>query len=206
MLESAKSSPSSVFFPESPLTPSELFEHPQWYAFRTRARAEKKVDRLLGDAGIESYVPLVERRRQWSDREKRVQFPLFPGYIFSRLVLTRLHEVLRTPGLVGVVRINGYPTPVRDQELESIRDLVEGANSAGVEPEPCDYLVRGQEIRVVGGPFSGMQGILLEARGRARVIVRISAIRQAVSVEIERQFVRSLEDAETASPLAPILT
>jgi transcriptional antiterminator NusG len=187
--------------------PGDLFESERWYAFRTRSRAEKKVDRLLSDLGIESYVPLIERTSQWSDREKRVRFPLFPGYVFSRFVLTRLHEVLRTPGIVEVVRVNGYPTPVRDQELRSIRELVEGSNIAGIEPDPCDYLTRGQEVEVIDGPFLGLRGILLETRAKARVIVQIAAIRQAVSVEIERRFVRPLEEAQvTAPPLVPSST
>lgn len=183
--------------PESCSPPAELYENARWYACRTRARAEKKVDRLLGSLGISSYLPLLERERQWSDRQKRVGLPLFPGYVFARFPLTQLGDVLGTPGLASIVRVNGYPTPVRENELESIRTLVDGANQAQVEPAPCDYLVRGQEVRVVQGPFQGLSGVLIEARGRTRVVVRITAIRQAVSVEMGRQFVWPLQGPES---------
>lgn len=173
--------------------PPELYERPHWYACRTRARAEKKVDHLLRGRGIDSYTPLLERTRQWSDREKRVSFPLFPGYVFARFSLTRLFEIVQTPGLVNVVRVNGYPTPVRESELESIRALVEGSSLSGVEPSVCDPLHHGQQVEVIEGPFRGLSGIFVEVRGKARVVVQITAIRQAVSVEIDRRLVRPLE-------------
>ncbi|MFQ5889664.1 MAG: UpxY family transcription antiterminator [Gemmatimonadota bacterium] len=161
-----------------------------WYACRTRARAEKNVDRLLAGAGIESYLPLIERERQWTDRRMRIAYPLFPGYVFARFKLTELYEVLRTPGLVTVVRLNGDPTPVRDEELESIRALVKGANHTGAMPSFSDRVAPGQEVVVIGGPFQGMRGTLLRTRGNAQVVVRLSAIRFVVGVEMDRRFLR----------------
>ena len=79
---------------------------PQWYACRTRPRAEKQAGRLLKLRGVQSYVPLLERERQWSDRKKRVGFPLFAGYVFAQFSLASLHEVLSTPGIVTVVLVD----------------------------------------------------------------------------------------------------
>jgi len=62
----------------------QLFDTLRWYACRTRARAEKRAARLLSGNGVESYLPPIERQRQWADRKKRVAFPLFPGYVFAR--------------------------------------------------------------------------------------------------------------------------
>lgn len=170
--------------------PGELYGNPRWYACRTRARAEKQVNRLLNGSGIEAYLPLIEQERRWADRCKRVAFPLFPGYVFARFRLTELAQVQGTPGVVLVVRANGYPTPLRDAELESVRILAAGANATGVLPSPSDFLEAGQEVVVVDGPFKGMTGLLVEVRGRARVIVRLSAIRQAAGVELERRLLR----------------
>ncbi|MFQ5680404.1 MAG: transcription termination/antitermination protein NusG, partial [Gemmatimonadota bacterium] len=156
----------------------------RWYACQTRARAEKQVELRLRGVGFESYLPLLLRERQWADRRKRVALPLFPGYVFARFPLTDLHAVLGTPGLATVVRLNGRPTPVREEEIASVRALVEGANATGVLPSPSDDLTPGQEVVVVGGPFEGMRGRLVEERGAARVVVRLAAVRQAVSVEM----------------------
>lgn len=174
--------------------PPVLYERPHWFACRTRARSEKAADRLLEERGVERYLPLVEKERQWADRVKTVAFPLFPGYLFARFTLTDLGDVLRTPRVISVVRVNGYPTPVREEELESVRRLVEGASASGREPEPADYLQPGDPVVVTEGPFEGMRGILLEARGRARVAVRLHAIRQATSVELDRSVMRPLDE------------
>lgn len=165
----------------------------QWYACRTRARSEKKVDRLLTAAGVTSYLPLVERLRQWSDRSKHVEFPLFPGYVFARFSLSVLPEIVRTPNLIEIVRVNGSPTPIREEEIDSIRALVLGAERIGEEPAPHEYLARGQEVQVIEGPFHGLRGILTEVRGSTRIVVRLGAIRQAVSVEMSRRFVKSVD-------------
>lgn len=172
------------------MTLAELYRDPRWYACRTRARAEKQVNRLLGAAGLETYLPLVVQDRRWADRTKRVEFPLFPGYVFARFALTELHPVLGTRGVVTVVRVNGYPTPIREEELESVRILVDAANRTGRLPSPADLLELGQEVVVVSGPFGGMRGLLVEFQGRSRVVVRLSAIGQAVSVEMPRDWLR----------------
>jgi len=164
---------------------------PGWYACRTRARAEKQVNRMLRLRGVESYLPLLEQVRQWTDRRKRVGFPLFPGYLFARFNVGTTHEVLRTPGVVDIIRHDGSPAPVRDEELDSIRILVAGVNAGGSPPEPVEFLHEGQEVIVTEGPFSGIRGTLIEDRSRARVVIRLSALRRALSVELPRELLRA---------------
>lgn len=86
--------------------------------------------------------------------------------------------------------MNGHPTPVREEELESVRSLVQGTKDTGVEPRSHEYLIRGQEVEVVLGPFQGLSGLLVEMRGTTRVVVQLSAIRLAVSVELSPRAVR----------------
>ncbi len=164
---------------------------PQWYACRTRPRAEKQAGRLLKLRGVQSYVPLLERERQWSDRKKRVGFPLFAGYVFAQFSLASLHEVLSTPGIVTVVRQGGSPARVRSEELESVRVLVQCVNAGNAPPEPVEFLESGQEVIVSHGPFSGIRGVLVEDRGRTRVVIRLSALRRALSVELPRKILRA---------------
>lgn len=167
--------------------PAELYREPHWYALRTRGRAEKAVARRLEERGFTSYCPLIERERQWADRRTRVLFPLFPSYVFARFTLTDLGEVLGVPGVTTVVRTAGVPTVVRPEELDSVRLLETGIGETGEEPHPADYLEVGEPVRVEEGPFAGMTGVLTEERGRSRVLVRLSAIRQAVGIEVDRE-------------------
>ncbi|MDH5805860.1 MAG: UpxY family transcription antiterminator [Gemmatimonadota bacterium] len=162
----------------------------RWYACRTKSRAEKRVAERLVLEGIESYLPLVLVERQWSDRKTRVPFPLFSGYVFARFELTQVHEILKTPGVSTIIRTGNKPSPVRDQEIESVRIMVEAANQVGVLPTPADDLVLGDDVIVVDGPFKGVVGTLIQARKKTKVLVRLTTIRQGVSVEIDRRHLK----------------
>ena len=165
---------------------------PRWYACYTRARAEKRAASLLASNGVESYLPVIEQLRQWSDRKKRVAFPLFPGYVFARFDLRRTYDVVNIPGIVAIVGVDGDPAPIRDEELESVRILVSGVNAGEEVPKVVETFTVGQVVIATEGAFAGMRGVLLEERGRTRVVVRLSGLCQAVSVELPRRFLRSV--------------
>lgn len=162
----------------------------RWYAARTRSRSEKAAYRVLESNGIESYLPLVEQQRRWADRKKWVEFPLFPGYLFVRSHRDDLGSVLATPGVVDVVRVEGRPAVVREDEIASVRALIEGVRRTGELPRASDYVVVGERVRVTEGPFAGLVGTLVEERGRTRVAVRLRVLRQAVSVDLDRCWLR----------------
>ena len=168
-----------------PLGPDRLYAEPRWYACYTRARSEKQVARLLTERQIESFLPVVPRTRQWKDRRKLVDFPLFPSYVFGRFTLRDVHAVLTTPGVSTIVRANGYPTPIPDEEIESVRRVVEHISATGAIPEPRPFLAVGQRVRVTAGPGEGVEGFVIELRGRKRVLVGIAAIGQGLEINID---------------------
>lgn len=174
-------------------TPVAHVAETRWYACRTRARAEKQVDRLLTGRVVQSFLPLIEKERQWADRKKRVRFPLFPGYTFARFALEEIRLVLCTPGLASIIHTGGRPTPLDDQEIESVRLFVDGVNQTGQIPMLEYDIAVGQKVVVTAGPFEGMCGTLVEQRGRAKVIIEISAIRQAMSVELDPAVLRQMD-------------
>ena len=168
-----------------------LHREPHWYACRTRARAEKQVDRMLAEAGYETYLPLVSTPRQWSDRTKHVALPLFSGYTFVRFRLADFLSVTQTVGLVHVVGGRSAPAPVREEELEAVRCFVRGVEGTGKLPETVVWWEPGTPVVVLDGPFQGMRGFLLEVRApTTRVAVRLTAIRMAVCVELPRSSLR----------------
>ena len=166
------------------LAPSALLTEPRWYACFTRSRHEKQVEAVLKRRGIPSYLPVVPRVRQWKDRKKVVAWPLFPSYVFGRFTLRQIHDVLVVPGVSTVVRSNGYPTPIADNELENVRRFAEAAAQTGVLPDLRPLIVAGDWVRVLDGPFIGVEGRVLERRGRRRVLVGLSAIGQGLEVDM----------------------
>jgi transcription antitermination factor NusG len=165
----------------------------RWYACYTRARAEKQVEKSLRERGFESYLPLIARERQWKDRKKTVPFPLFPSYVFGCFRLADMHAVLTTPGVSTIVRTRGgQPSPISADELANVKRFVEALERSGLEPEPRPLLSEGQKVRVAEGPFAGVEGVVIESRGRKRVLVGISAIGQGLEVDIDTRLLQPL--------------
>jgi transcription elongation factor/antiterminator RfaH len=165
--------------------PDHLYTERQWYACYTKARHEKRVETVLQQRGFESFLPLVEQVRQWKDRRKLVAFPLFPSYVFGRFTLRELHGVLTTPGVSTIVRTNGYPTPIPERDIENVRRFTRAIAEAGIEPDQRPFFAEGQWVRVSEGPFEGIEGIVIEQRGRKRVLVGVEAIGQGLEIDID---------------------
>jgi transcription antitermination factor NusG len=157
----------------------------RWYACYTRARHEKQVDRLLQDRGIESYLPLIPRVSRWRDRTKSVEWPLFPSYVFARFALVDLYWVLEVPGLSTVVKVNGMPVPIPEEELENVRLLVAALHAGPVKTEPVPYYGEGQWVEVVDGPFRGLRGVVEQRRRRRRVLIGVRAIGQGLELDVD---------------------
>lgn len=149
----------------------------------TRARHEKVVATQLSGRGVETYLPLVEEIHRWSDRRKRVQVPLFPGYAFIH-ACESAQTVAAVAGVESVVRIVGaHPTgtPIPDAQIETVQRLV-------TQNVPCvnhPFLEVGQRIRVRGGPLDGVEGTLAAINGARSLVVAIELIQRALAVKIE---------------------
>jgi transcription antitermination factor NusG len=152
-----------------------------WYALRTRSRHEKRVQEQLEARGIELFLPLVNRCRQWKDRRKQVAFPLFPGYCFARFPLSQRVVVLSTQGVVQILGNQEGAIPVPDAEIEAVRRLVD--STLPYDPHP--YLTEGMQVEVIRGPLAGLRGILLRKGARARLVIGVTLIHQGASVELD---------------------
>ena len=153
---------------------------PHWYAAYTCAQHEKRVREHLEQRSIEAFLPLYQTVHRWKDRRVQLSLALFPGYVFVRLALRDRLQVLQVPGVARLVGFNGQPTPLRDEEIEGIRAcLVHGYR---LKPHP--YLEAGQRVRISGGPFQGLEGIVRRKKGRLRFIISLNLILRSVLAEI----------------------
>ena len=92
----------------------------RWYALYTKPRWEKKIHKSLQNKGIESYCPLNKVRRQWSDRIKVIEEPLFKSYIFVRVEEAMKTEVRYVDGVLNYVYWNGKPAIVKDDDFNYV--------------------------------------------------------------------------------------
>jgi transcription antitermination factor NusG len=158
-------------------------EAAQWYALRTRSRHEKMVAEQLEKQGIENFLPLVKQVRQWSDRVKEVELPLFSGYAFVHVVLSS-HDrlrVLQTHGVAGFVGINSCGTPIPASQIQDIRTLL--ASKEPFEEQP--FLKVGQRVRVRGGALDGVEGILSARNDDRSLVISLEPIQRSLSVRIQ---------------------
>jgi transcriptional antiterminator RfaH len=161
----------------------------RWYACYTRARHEKRVDAMLRERGVESYLPLIARERQWKDRKKLVDFAMFPSYVFARFALSAVHQVLTVPGVAALVKADGRPVAVDDEELENVRRFATALRDGELDPEPRPFFAQGQWVEVTDGPFSGVRGIVVEQR---RVRVGLRAIGMGYDINVDARVLHAI--------------
>jgi transcription antitermination factor NusG len=159
----------------------DCFDELRWYALYTSANREKGVAQQLMGRSIEQFLPLYESMRRWKDRRKLLQLPLFPGYVFVRLALRHRLRVLQIPGVVRLVGSSGMPTPLFDEEIESLRQALE--NEVRAEPHP--YLSRGRRVRIATGPLAGREAIVVRHKGKQRVVISTELIQRSIMLDID---------------------
>lgn len=153
----------------------------RWYAVYTCAQHEKSVAKQLAVRSVECFLPLYEKVRRWKDRRVKIQFPLFAGYVFARLSLKDRLRAVQVPGIVRLVGFNGNPTPLPDDEILALRNGLSAAHGA----EPCSYVLVGRPVRIVSGPLTGLEGILVKKRSGMRFVISLHLIQRSVTVEVQ---------------------
>lgn len=159
-----------------------------WFALVVKRRHEKSVAEGLRDREIDSFLPVTSRRRQWSDRTKVLDMPLFPGYVFCKCNFASRMAVLGTPGVAAFVSFGSGPATVPAEEIEGIRTIVDSRLPALDGP----YLPLGQWVRIVDGPLVGLEGRLVREKDAARVVVNVEILQRSVSVQVDRTMIDSL--------------
>ena len=159
----------------------------RWFALWTRSRHEQVVREQLEQKRIESFLPTVTRWSRWKDRKKKIDWPLFPGYCFARFVPGDRLPILKCTGVVSIVSVEGEPAPIPEREIDGIRQLVE----SDFAYDPCPMIHEGMMVEVMHGPLKGVVGRLVRKNEKARLVLSVDLIGQAVSVEVDAADVRA---------------
>jgi transcriptional antiterminator NusG len=159
-----------------------------WYAIWTRSRHEQVVREQLEQRQVEAFLPTIARWSRWKDRKKKIDWPLFPGYCFARFDPADALSILKCAGVVNIVSVDGRPAAIPDYELESIRLLI----ATELQYDPCPLIREGMMVEVTHGPLRGVVGRLMRKdAARARLVLAVDLIGQAVSVEVDAADVRA---------------
>lgn len=155
-----------------------------WYVFYTKSRQEKKVKELLQKGAYEVFLPLQKVMRQWSDRKKKVEVPLFNSYIFVKDFEHKIADILKVPGVAWNIRHNGKPAILRQEEFELInRFITTGLFLEARTMEKESFRVS-DKVRIIDGPLTGVTGILTGEDRNQRFNVLLEGIQQVIQVQI----------------------
>jgi transcription antitermination factor NusG len=163
-----------------------------WYVFYTKSRQEKKVRDLLLKNGYDTFLPLHKVMRQWSDRKKKVEVPLFNSYIFVKDFDYNIPEILKTPGVAWNIRHNGKPAVLRPEELELIQRFLATGFFLETQGMGQESLKVGDKARIIDGPLSGVTGILTGQDRSQRFNVLLEGIQQVIQVQIPAALLRKI--------------
>jgi transcription antitermination factor NusG len=158
----------------------------------------------LEGQGFECFLPKYKSVRQWSDRKKEIQQPLFPGYVFCRFQFTERRPIVMTPGVLQVVGCGQVPVSVDYKEIEAIRAAV----ASGLPSLPWEYLKVGELVCVNYGNLKSLEGILVNFKGNHRVILSVTLLQRSVALEVDLAWVTKLQRAgeRTGMRLVPGMT
>lgn len=158
-----------------------------WLVAYTKPRNEKKVLDRLQSMGIEAYLPLQRTLKQWSDRKKWVDEPLFRSYLFVRPALKEYYSVLQTDGVVRYVSFEGKVSHVKPNVIEQIKFFLNDANCTLEVSQ--ERITPGTRVVIAMGSLCGKEGEVVEHRGAQKLIVRMESISHSILVTLPRNYV-----------------
>lgn len=163
----------------------------RWYALYTKPKWEKKVDSILIRKGIESWCPLQKVERQWSDRKKVVEMPLFKSYVFVRVTEAERLSVLMTDGVLNFVYYVGKPAIIRDEEIDLIKTYL-AEKQAQLSVISVEGFEQDMQVEINYGVFMGNVGTVIRG-GRKKVFVKLQSLGQVMVVEFPAEYLSPVQ-------------
>ena len=154
-----------------------------WHVIYTKPRHEKRVFEELTCQKFTSYLPVIKHTSQWCDRQKIIDKPLFPSYIFVNLQnAIEYHRALQINGAVSFIRFNDKPAIVKESEIETIKKMIE--NCSKIELAQQNIRV-GEKCQIQSGPLAGFKCEVISMTGKNKILVRIDSLRQNITAELD---------------------
>ena len=169
---------------------TDVKDNKKWFAIYVKSRSEKKVLKLLEDIGVESFLPLITRVKQWSDRKKKVEEPLFRSYLFVNIPLSDYYTVLNVNGVVKFITFEKKPVPVPNNQIIAIKEYLNDTELHNIDYE--DFK-EGELVRIKSGQMKDLIGRFIKINGKHRVIIDIEAVGQSIPINIARSNVEAVK-------------
>lgn len=160
-----------------------------WHVAYVKSRSEKKVKERLDKMRIEAFLPLIKTVKQWSDRKKSIQIPLFNGYIFVRISKEDLTKVRMVEGLVNFIYQEKKIAIVPEKQINDIRSFLESGLPVSSD---TGFFEKGEQVVINFGPLKGCQGELIEIENEKHFIVRVEVINQILKISVPKSYLEKV--------------
>jgi transcription antitermination factor NusG len=171
----------------------QMLQVPKWHVVYTRPRSERKFAAKALEMGVESFLPLCQVVRQWSDRRKKLELPLFPNYVFVKVNDFRRWDLFNIKEMVRFISIEKQPVILDENEINLLKRVLTDDNSVCSE----DYFQEGMKVQILYGQFAGMEGTLIKRNGNSRLLIRIERIERAFSFNIPARYVNAIMEGQS---------
>ncbi len=167
----------------------------QWLVAYVRLFHEKKTSERLTQMGIENYVPIQKEVRQWSDRRKTVERVVIPMMIFVHVTTEERSLVVNLPAVSRYMVLRGTSSPavIPDTQMERFRFMLDFSDETVSLSN--ELFSPGEQVRVVKGPLSGLEGELITLEGKSKVLVRLDMLGCA-QVDIPIGYIEKIKAAK----------
>ncbi len=166
-----------------------------WYVLYVRSRHEKKVDNLLKESGLESFLPLVKTVRKWSDRKKLIEAPLFPSYVFVKINSAKdFYKASSIEGACTFVRCGGQYALAKEDEIQKIKLFLGSNDITNISNDRHDLEI-GEIMQIQYGSLAGLECEVLKINNENKILVRLNSINQSITATIPPQFLSKISKA-----------
>ncbi len=144
----------------------------KWYVVYTKPRWEKKVSKILLSKQIIHFCPLIKVSRQWSDRVKTIEEPLFKGYVFIQPNETNLWEIKTIDGILNYVHYEKKPATIRQSEIDNIKKFLNEFSDVEVTSKD---VFKNDNVKIKQGLMMDYKGLIIQIKGN-KAIVEIQSL------------------------------
>ncbi|QDK78682.1 UpxY family transcription antiterminator [Spirosoma sp. KCTC 42546] len=159
-----------------------------WFVIYTKSRSEKLAANELRKRGVDVYCPLRKIKRQWSDRVKMVEEPLFRSYCFVNLEENERQAVYGVPGVVGYLHWLQKPAIVKQKEIDLIKDMLNDFDHDALEL--LDFKTA-DRLKITSGAFMDQEGEVMSTQGKT-IVVKLESLQVYVSVDLNKNKVEKV--------------
>ena len=152
-----------------------------WFVAHTSPRCEKKLADFCQREGFSVTMPLYRSVKKYRGKKVVFEKPLFPGYVFLRLVPEDRRKVYYSDYIANLLDV--VEQDVFEEQLNDILLAVESESEIEVLLAPT--IQPGCRVRIKSGPLRGVEGDVQNRQGQCQVLLRLDFIGQAAAVKVE---------------------